>query len=871
MGTSTLQIGKNIISVGRDFKGNIINNNPKELFSKVNLTGFSKNYVKPTIASSILQRVNNKLILIGGDYDFDKGSLLNYLAEQLHQSTSFDVYEWVGVAERQSFISSLKGLKDGIVIFQKLQPHHLNYDLLLLEKIAQQNQLIFLTSTDIPQNAWQLSSVLQQKYWLQLDSQKISYDAVELKQYLAKKLNKNIKEISFANGLNKVDANSQLPGGSLTQLAKNFSTPEQIDFFVKTLTLQKGNIDINIIMDCLKDTLGKQDTLMYKWFHSLPALEQYVALSMVLFSDLYDDQYFEVAKKLSKEEWQYSHNGLKALDYRDIEKLFSFFKYDIVDREHRLIRNKYPNQQIELFKISWYSHRRHIKMAVDMGIDLVIESSKENYLNSELFGNENRRRMLRKSVTSLLSDLGRVSKTLIQTPLLTLASQDSIASQNVAAEAIAKWKEIPGGEKQLFEFLSNWQETSKWKPIIIELIKGREKVLSHAVYLRATIILTIAKAAKYDTPNKLSIELIELLFSFIDDTNDLVRDRFRQTISDILRLHAVQFTKPLQLGKKTIVPLEEFLKKEDLIYPVAVGLAFAYTENPDVTEKIIASCLKHCANKFSDSKKTKLTDRDKLMAAMVITLGKIIEMNGIHTSINGKLIYDILKRIRLEEKNNIIKRVFVDTIMQLTLVGTKNKKPIKILLPKLSKQERNYIVSVIGAQYMEERKEQYGGDLKIKVDNITYDSWRFMDRPFLKIEQLMFDWLREDSKKLKQLATLAFIEFSVLLEYKEKKKHRWLRIVEKLKAFFEKIREMIMSIVIFRSPLIRGYFSVINLFYRIFIRITISKGTAKILDAVMPIIAKDYLSSRRYKRVVIKKWKRVSGDIKNAAKLLSKF
>jgi hypothetical protein len=104
---TSIQIGKNIIGIGRDFKGNIINNNPQELFPKINVSGFKKSYLPPTIASQMIQHVRtNRLIVVGGDYGFDKGSLLRYLAEELTVVSKLDVFDWIGVTERQSLFSA---------------------------------------------------------------------------------------------------------------------------------------------------------------------------------------------------------------------------------------------------------------------------------------------------------------------------------------------------------------------------------------------------------------------------------------------------------------------------------------------------------------------------------------------------------------------------------------------------------------------------------------------------------------------------------------------------------------------------------------------------------------------------------------------
>lgn len=869
MSTSTIQIGKNIIGIGRDFQGNIINNNPEELFSKINVSGFSKDYLPPKIAAQMLANLKkDRLLVVGGDYGFDKGSLLRYLSDQLAVSTQSEVFEWIGTTERQSLFSALGRCQPGIFILQQLQPHHINYDLPALEKIAQRQQLSILISTDTPKKAWQFTSASQQHYWINLDAKNTNYDPKLIEKELARLLNQYIGSIHFSNGLNKVDVNSDLPGGSLKQLAANLTSPEQVHFFVKQLASRKGVIDLTVLKECLQQTLNKQDTLMHKWFHSLEPLEQYIALSMVLFSDLFDDQYFGTAKMLAESEWKYSHNGLKALDYKDIEKLFNFFRYDVVSREQRYIRNKFPNQRIELFKSSWYSHRRHIKMALNVSVRLVVEAADNSHMNTELYGGRQKRNTLRQSITHLLSDLGRLSRNLIEEPLMILASQDSLASQNVAAGAIANWREIPGGDQQLFDILSDWQESSQWNLIIDELIKGREKASSPAAYLRSAIVLTIGKATNYDAPNQLSTKLIELLFSFLNDTHSLVRNRLIQTIPDIIRHHASQFSKSVQLGNKKAVPLETLLKHEDLIYPVAVGLALSFQDSTGSTGKIIASCLQHCKNKVAESAKKDLSKRDKLMAAMTLAIGKIIEWNDLNVLVDGRTAYEIFKSLREQEKNLILRSLLLHIIVEQIILSHSNWKLIQILIPKLSAGERDQIIYLIGQHYLEERKKLDDGEKRIKIEDAFYDIWIYKDRPFLPIENLMFDWLKEDSKQLQQLATMAFIEFSALLEYEEERIRKEILEQEEKEASSTQNEGFL---EVFKPALIKGRFSLITFFYKLFIKATISKGAAKILDAALPVMSRAYLFNRAYKKVVIEKWKKVSGDIKEAAKSLAKL
>ncbi len=738
-----------------------------------------------------------------------------------------------------------------------------------LEKIAQQQKLYFLISTDTPQKAWQLTPSLQQQYWINLDDKNINYDPALIVQELVNAINKEIGNISFSNGLRSVTTSSDLPGGSISQLAKNFSTPEQVHFFVRQLSTQKGTVDLTIIQDCLKHSLNKQDTLLHKWFHALNPLEQYIGLSMVLFSDLFDDQYFGVAKILAESAWQYSHDGLKALDYKDIEKLFNFFKYDTVNREQRYIRNKYPNQRIELIQSSWYSHRRHIKMAVEVGVSLAIEASKNSHRNSELYGSRQKRNTLRMMVSNLLSDLGRVSRSLIEEPLLILASQDALELQNIAAGAIANWREIPGGDKQLFEVLNDWQKSSQFTLAMSELIKGRENAATPVAYMRSAIILTIGKAANYDTPNHLSKELIELLFSFLHDTHRLVRSRFIQIIPDIIRHHALQFSGSMQVNGEKIVPLERLLKDNDLIYPVAIGLALAFLDDEHRISKVISSCIKYCEGNASASNPRELNDRDKLQAAMILAIGKIIELEDEHELISGKTAYQLLYSIREKENNHVLKNLLLLNIIDQIGISNNKRDLIDILLPKLSADERDQLVYGFGQWYLEQRKELEGGERSIKINNVDYDIWIHKTRPFVEIEKLMFDWLKDDNVQLQQLATLTFIEFSYVLEHEEEKARQQVIDNENRAAIVTQSNGKPEP---FKSALVKSRFSLINGVHKTLINTTISKEAAKIVNAAHPVISSmDGLNKEDYKRLVLEKWKKMQGNIKEAAESLAKL
>ena len=79
------------------------------------------------------------------------------------------------------------------------------------------------------------------------------------------------------------------------------------------------------------------------------------------------------------------------------------------------------------------------------------------------------------------------------------------------------------------------------------------------------------------------------------------------------------------------------------------------------------------------------------------------------------------------------------------------------------------------------------------------------------------------------------------------------------------------SSIFSRPALIKGHFSIFVFIYKFFIKTTISKGAAKILDATLPVISRSYILDKGYKKVVIEKWKRVGGDIKDAAMSLSRL
>ncbi len=579
---------------------------------------------KPDLVNQLVHIVQTTgLLVLGGRNDIDKASLAKHVAWYLSENHPSEdnkkrsVKEWQRSSDPQSIDVELQQAdRSGIFILTQITPQNVGYNLSLIQSAAIRQQHYVIASTDKPLESWKLSEEEKQS-WKDLPSEDL-YDSSALAQGLLDQLKDAGGVFQEVLSIELATADTSIAGNlTFRQVAEKLAMPEKIARFVqllkKKLEDEKDLVEATV-RQLIKQVTNNKSALNQWYYQILDSREQLLSLGLNFFDGLVDDQFFAALEAVVENVWQKRDPSLRALDYCDLDNLRNFFSINPIgtDTEVARIESRFSKQRLMLFEVAWKSHRRQILAALPIVTQLVANSVAERAFQQELYGDRSRCEQLRRVLSEAISDIGVISLNAVQDTLSQLAADEDEEVQSVAAYAMARWRDPEYDlDGQLFETLQNWQNNARLVSQIKSLLKeqSEEKSKEPQDYIRATIALTVSYAALYDPPNQLDKKLYKLLEKLSNDPNHLVRDRFRSTLSRVVRQH------PEQLRDL----LYQMMYHRDLIRAISSSLAFAYRNNPT----IVLDTLERWQQTLSSVSSDKKPPRDNVLATIALTYGKI--------------------------------------------------------------------------------------------------------------------------------------------------------------------------------------------------------------------------------------------------------
>jgi hypothetical protein len=537
--------------------------------------------------------------------------------------------------------------------------------------------------------------------------------------------------------------------------------------------------------DNLYDNLSDEESIRQWYYQELNHREQLLAISLSLFDGFYEDQFFASLEQLVEKAWHKRDASLCALDYGDLDKLESkrFFSLSGKNKQEETVQVSSSRQRRLLLKVSWSSHRRQIISALPTLENLVRGSL--NSVSSELYGSEKKRIRLRQTIAETISDIGLVSKDsqIVEETLLSLASDENIQVQAVAANALALWRNEEKREliqdnlndendannnladQKLFETLRDWTEQAEIISLVDSFVKSKNYESSEEPvdYLRATVALTVGFASEADSFNEMSEKLLQLFRKLVIDKNTLVKNRvLSDTLPRVVRRHTKQIASELRF----------FLKNADssLMIAISKSLAAAYQFQPDEVSEILASWLNESDNNLSLERRVTL--KEKLLSAAALTCGEI-QFDGQHkfnneprsndTKYNDQYrfssiedIFDNFKRILGEQLHPFVRS---STIIALGRQAQKNfsqfKEKFQDFTKIITKNERKDFVNILTIIYLYQRRQLSGGDQVITFKSEEYPVWLNSERPLTDVEQAILKWVQNDEEPMAQQVAIS--------------------------------------------------------------------------------------------------------------------
>lgn len=707
----------------------------------------SSGFVSPKITSYLIEILKDKRVLVlGNSPNVDKASFARSLACYLRNESStsaqkLEVKEWYRNSDPQSIDIELQNTtKSTVFILTQVSPQNIvGYSLSEIQKVAFRSPHYVIVTTDTPFAAWRLSKSAE-SFWCELTAE----DVADSKDLI--------------------------------------------------------NIHTN------------EDSLCQWYYQDLDTRERLLALGLSFFDGLFDDQFFAAFEEIVETAWQRRDASLRALDYCDLDKLRSFFNFTETNTSVTFIEVRSPQQRQMLLKIAWKSHRRQILAALPVLVNLV-KNSVRRY-ERELYGSPVRCDLLRRVISETISDIGLIASDAVEDTLLNIAADGDINVQAVAAQAMALWRDseqrkfIIGDnqenyiDRQLFETLQRWQNGARARSLVDAILNERNQKDSEepADYIRATIALTAAFAALYDSPDQLSPELLELLKNFIGEENEFVRNRvFTFTLPKLIAQHTIQLRDILH----------DMLRYFDnSVVAVASSLAFAYRFRPDDVLKTLELWNNECQTTrpakldiaevtwsdvlqatgvLTDPVKIrevlqenvltyKVTSRDVLQATVALTYGEI-ECDQSIGSLTAREAVQNLANILSTERHPLVREITLLAISnQAKSAFASVESQLQELVTKVKAKERQKIAEIFADLYLEQRANLSGGEQYIEVNQKQYPVWLNSTRPLTAVEQAMLRWAKNDRNAMaQQVAINASANFAIRFEQEEERQIKQLR------------------------------------------------------------------------------------------------
>ncbi|MEM7374687.1 MAG: hypothetical protein AAF587_39210 [Bacteroidota bacterium] len=739
-------------------------------FQEVNVDRYgTEAYVAPIQSHEALEKLmSESLIILGGNVDFDQLSFAKHLAfefknrrsrpyqvkERLYASQAYSIFPLIEQQEQEE--------KEGgrILIFNETSPQEFSFDIERLHQILRKTGNAAILCSRRPEQAWKMTEA-DHHFWYHL-GKGLSYQSSDLTQMMVRKLNSNEYHWgAWIERQNWEEAGANMRAFPLHSIASQFSTPEEINLFLRFLA--RDFYDEKPTEEELEGLIqrskkGKSSNRLNQWFNSLDTKQQMITIVAHVFEGIFDDQLFGIIERLRNSVWQRLDQELGILDYQDLEFMFDFVNLEQVGEEQYIISPRYSDQRFKFLEISWKSHKRRIMEVLKMMVQIVTESVSSHVIDLELFGTKTKRRILRNQISEALSDIGRISQRVVDVHLLRLAANNQAGVHLVAAKAMAKWREV--NDEHLFKFLERWNRSDDVRKLIrslgtqidlkVESVGGR----SAQETIDATLTIVLGFAATYDRPNHMPEQLHESLKRLIYSYQLTVRRSLRDfTLPLIIRYHTSQL---FESGRGT---LNQLLKYRDYHPAIIQGLIDAYTDTPVLVKEILYRWLENCV-KNPNHQTGKLNKRDHVLH-LIIEIFRLIpyQAEGIQV-ISVMHAYEEFSKLRKTEHQAKIRQHLIMSMLDLIEqnVHQASLDP-ETLLNNIGVDEKELIISELGERILSDRAHQEGGDEQIEEEDRQYSLWVTSPRPILPLENLIKKWLVHSSAGVAQIATVVWLKY----------------------------------------------------------------------------------------------------------------
>ncbi len=725
----------------------------------VNTASYSpENYISPVFTLLLLgQLTENNLIILAGGTGFDKDAFARHLAYLLEQDieSKSTLEKIAGDKKPKELFSFIKEKQDTTVfILNEFAPKNIGFDADELCQAARGKHYIILI-TDLELKTWQLKAHQEKKYWFQIPSTNL-YSQEAIANVLAYELSVTKYHLTFENKPKKIDTNATLSGNkTIAQIATSFQTPEQVRFFIDLLSAEPQPILADALNTLLNSFSDKTDTLVARWFKNINTeKEKLMVIAAALLDGVYEDQFFEVLRRITEEFWHYRDSSLYALDYVDLDFLLGFFKFDGETGKGTLIKSRFPFQRAEILHCAWQTHRRHIAAAIPVLETAAQQSRYKSYMKQELHSTRHKRQVLRETIAETFSDIGLEYLPAVESKLLKLAATNDDSLQRIVAKAIVRWKSL-GKEEQLYKLIWRWLENDEAGKQIEDILHDGDEGNTSGVisprakrYLYNVVIRALQYITEDEAPNQLSAEVIKLVEYILDKPIDLTAEHYKVLVSKLLLNHFYQI-RPL------FTP--EFITNEKRSEFIVNGLLEAYENYTDEVEEWLNNWANICLQENNSS------------GLLLQTVLNVYIKLPINNEQNFLQLCETIKELYVLGKDRVNPALFYAIISKLIAIDTEAALPlVKFLFSYSAVDDRQQIIKCFTPIYRHQRQGLENAPAYTIIDGERYPFW-YSSRPLTGIEQTMYRWMNASEPLIKDIAVLALAYFAIDFDKKEKR------------------------------------------------------------------------------------------------------
>lgn len=755
-------------------------------------------YVSPPKAQELLRLlIQQRLLVLAGSGFEEKGRVARHIAWLLREQFPLQpssghplrIREWYRSSDPQKIETAFHPLEETLLLLPQVQPHHLGYR---LEDLAYflatgRHYVILTTETGIAQ--WRAEGLAGSGLaWCEI-SWESYYGRDLLEQMLAEKIAK-VAELLPEGVVVSEDGgihSCRIGGLSLSELAAGLKNPERFDPFMGWLLAQKTPPAGDMLKKQI-DSFAGEARILDAWYQALDERYQMLAIGLLFFEGLPDDQVFAGLETLVDDAWRLSDPQLRQYDYRDLDRLSACFGLVDAGADGMRIEMVSRSKRRELMQTVWRLQRRKVLATLPALTAMIKRSALEDRSGAdeesaglaaaalllvknrwsttkreapqpaaaalvsmrerELYDSGPKARRFRDAMTETLAQVGLLSLESVEAFLLELIIQGPPSVRKLVAKTLASWRATENSA-EFFTLLHQWWaegcESDSSREWISALAK---KGTDPFAEIRATVALAVGYGMQYDPPNQLSSPLISLFEVLIRDPFPKVRANFLElTLPIALAWHLRQLEDLL----RTKVELEE-----DLMHPIAFGIAMAVSiDTPETLELLNRWLTENQSEEPQPS--PQISDRERWISTLALAYG-YIQLEPDETAITPDQILTRLQAILYEEEHPFVRR---HVLLAIGLQAIRNFALVSPTLDQLASTvklvDREFLIAILRQAYLHQRQQMEGGDGRIFVGELSYAVWIQTERPLTPLETLLFDWIEDGDPVARQLAVEAFV------------------------------------------------------------------------------------------------------------------